>query len=172
MVANIFCYFVSGTEGVLNMKKEKGMTLLEVSLALIVTTSVMVTVWVSIQDMIRFYLTRTVAYTVINTMNIAIDTCKKQSGQSGQSGQCVITDGSLPKGNLTIKIKGPHIIGCLTLDGKINEDILKHMTSFYYVKKSGAKGDKHLSSLPIHPVEQPSDWCDKKQLEFYYRILK
>ncbi|WP_447403935.1 Tfp pilus assembly protein FimT/FimU (plasmid) [Escherichia coli] len=154
------------------MKKEKGMTLLEVSLALIVTTSVMVTVWVSIQDMIRFYLTRTVAYTVINTMNIAIDTCKKQSGQSGQSGQCVITDGSLPKGNLTIKIKGPHIIGCLTLDGKINEDILKHMTSFYYVKKSGAKGDKHLSSLPIHPVEQPSDWCDKKQLEFYYRILK
>ena len=109
------------------MKKEKGMTLLEVSLALIVTTSVMVTVWVSIQDMIRFYLTRTVAYTVINTMNIAIDTCKKQSGQ------CVITDigDSLPKGNLTIKINDPHIIGCLTLDGKINEDILKHMTSFY-----------------------------------------
>ncbi|EON3875524.1 Tfp pilus assembly protein FimT/FimU [Escherichia coli] len=158
------------------MKKEKGMTLLEVSLALIVTTSVMVTVWVSIQDMIRFYLTRTVAYTVINTMNIAIDTCKKQSGQSGQSGQCVITDigGSPPKGNLTIKIKDPHIIGCLTLDGKINEDILKHMTSFYYVKNSGAKGDNYLSSLPIHPVEQPkpSDLCDKKQLAFYYRILK
>ncbi|EHH7216670.1 hypothetical protein J5W37_004641 [Escherichia coli] len=150
------------------MKKEKGMTLLEVSLALIVTTSVMVTVWVSIQDMIRFYLTRTVAYTVINTMNIAIDTCKKQSGQ------CVITDigGSLPKGNLTIKINYPHIIGCLTLDGKINEDILKHMTSFYYVKKSGAKGDNYLSSLPIHPVEQPSALCGKKQLEFYYRILK
>ncbi|CAM6755987.1 type II secretion system protein [Escherichia coli] len=153
------------------MKKEKGMTLLEVSLALIVTTSVMVTVWVSIQDMIRFYLTRTVAYTVINTMNIAIDTCKKQSGQSGQ---CVITDigGTLPKGNLTIKINDPHIIGCLTLDGKINEDILKHMTSFYYVKNSGAKGDKYLSSLPIHPVEQPSDLCDEKQLKFYYRILK
>ena len=171
MVANIFCYFVSGTEGVLNMKKEKGMTLLEVSLALIVTTSVMVTVWVSIQDMIRFYLTRTVAYTVINTMNIAIDTCKKQSGQSGQ---CVITDigGSLPKGNLTIKINYPDIIGCLTLDGKINEDILKHMTSFYYVKNSGAKGDNYLSSLPIHPVEQPRDLCDEKQLEFYYRILK
>ncbi|MDA6499618.1 hypothetical protein OSL10_24245 [Escherichia coli] len=153
------------------MKKEKGMTLLEVSLALIVTTSVMVTVWVSIQDMIRFYLTRTVAYTVINTMNIAIDTCKKQSGQSGQ---CVITDigGTLPKGNLTIKINDPHIIGCLTLDGKINEDILKHMTSFYYVKNSGAKGDKYLSSLPIHPVEQPSGLCDEKQLKFYYRILK
>lgn len=168
MVANIFCYFVSGIEGVLNMKKEKGMTLLEVSLALIVTTSVMVTVWVSIQDMIRFYLTRTVAYTVINTMNIAIDTCKKQSGQ------CVITDigGSLPKGNLTIKINYPDIIGCLTLDGKINEDILKHMTSFYYVKNSGAKGDNYLSSLPIHPVEQPRDLCDEKQLEFYYRILK
>ncbi|EEV9335327.1 hypothetical protein EHD51_23415, partial [Escherichia coli] len=64
------------------MKKEKGMTLLEVSLALIVTTSVMVTVWFSIQDIIRFYLTRTVAYTVINKMNIAIDTCKKQSAQS------------------------------------------------------------------------------------------
>ncbi|EPP8181196.1 pilus assembly FimT family protein, partial [Escherichia coli] len=129
------------------MKKEKGMTLLEVSLALIVTTSVMVTVWVSIQDMIRFYLTRTVAYTVINTMNIAIDTCKKQSKQSGQ---CVITD--IGKGNLTIKINDPDITGCLTLDGKINEDILKHMTSFYYVKKSGAKDDKYLSSLPIHPV--------------------
>ncbi|STO19879.1 Uncharacterised protein [Escherichia coli] len=144
------------------MKKEKGMTLLEVSLALIVTTSVMVTVWVSIQDMIRFYLTRTVAYTVINTMNIAIDTCKKQSGQ------CVITDigGSLPKGNLTIKINYPHIIGCLTLDGKINEDILKHMTSFYYVKNSGAKGDNYLSSLPIHPVEQPSALCGKNSLNF------
>ncbi|WP_032293287.1 pilus assembly FimT family protein [Escherichia coli] len=156
------------------MKKEKGMTLLEVSLALIVTTSVMVTVWVSIQDMIRFYLTRTVAYTVINTMNIAIDTCKKQSGQSGQSGQCVITDigGSLPKGNLTITINDPDIIGCLTLDGKINEDILKHMTSFYYVKNSGAKDDKYLSSLPIHPVKQPRDLCGEKQLEFYYRILK
>ncbi len=168
MVANIFCYFVSGTEGVLNMKKEKGMTLLEVSLALIVTTSVMVTVWVSIQDMIRFYLTRTVAYTVINTMNIAIDTCKKQKGQ------CVITDigGSLPKGNLTIKINDSNIIGCLTLDGKINEDILKHMTSFYYVKNSGAKDDKYLSSLPIHPVKQPKGLCDEKQLEFYYRILK
>ncbi|ELW9075942.1 hypothetical protein SIN95_004254 [Escherichia coli] len=148
------------------MKKEKGMTLLEVSLALIVTTSVMVTVWVSIQDMIRFYLTRTVAYTVINTMNIAIDTCKKQRGQ------CVITDSSLPKGNLTIKINNSNIIGCLTLDGKINEDILKHMTSFYYVKKSGAKGDNYLSSLPIHPVEQPRGLCDEKQLEFYYRILK
>lgn len=152
------------------MKKEKGMTLLEVSLALIVTTSVMVTVWVSIQDMIRFYLTRTVAYTVINTMNIAIDTCKKQIGQSGQ---CIITDigSSLPKGNLTITINDPDIIGCLTLDGKINEDILKHMTSFYYVKNSGAK-DKYLSSLPIHPVEQPRSLCDGKQLEFYYRILK
>ena len=164
---NIFCYFVSGTEGVRNMKKEKGMTLLEVSLALIVTTSVMVTVWFSIQDIIRFYLTRTVAYTVINKMNIAIDTCKKQSTQ------CVITDmgSSLPKGNFTIKIKDSNIIGCLTLDGKINEDILKHMTSFYYVKNSGAK-DKYLSSLPIHPVEQPGDLCDGKQLEFYYRILK
>lgn len=151
------------------MKKEKGMTLLEVSLALIVTTSVMVTVWASIQDMIRFYLTRTVAYTVINTMNIAIDTCKKKSGQ------CVITDiaGSLSKGNLTIKINDPDIIGCLTLDGKINEDILKHMTSFYYVKNSGAKGDNYLSSLPIHPVKQPIKLCDdEKQLEFYYRILK
>ncbi|MDC8899386.1 pilus assembly FimT family protein [Escherichia coli] len=152
------------------MKKEKGMTLLEVSLALIVTTSVMVTVWVSIQDMIRFYLTRTVAYTVINTMNIAIDTCKKKSGK------CVITDiaGSLPKGNLTIKINDPDIIGCLTLDGKINEDILKHMTSFYYVKNSGAKDDNYLSSLPIHPVKQPiKKLCDdEKQLEFYYRILK
>lgn len=149
------------------MKKEKGMTLLEVSLALIVTTSVMVTVWFSIQDIIRFYLTRTVAYTVINKMNIAIDTCKKQSAQ------CVITDmgSSLPKGNFTIEIKDPHIIGCLTLDGKINEDILKHMTSFYYVKNSGAK-DKYLSSLPIHPVEQPGYLCDGKQLEFYYRILK
>ncbi|EFG5824832.1 hypothetical protein ACSEAQ_003651 [Escherichia coli] len=149
------------------MKKEKGMTLLEVSLALIVTTSVMVTVWFSIQDIIRFYLTRTVAYTVINKMNIAIDTCKKQSTQ------CVITDmgSSLPKGNFTIKIKDSNIIGCLTLDGKINEDILKHMTSFYYVKNSGAK-DNYLSSLPIHPVEQPGDLCDGKQLEFYYRILK
>ena len=171
MVANIFCYFVSGTEGVLNMKKEKGMTLLEVSLALIVTTSVMVTVWVSIQDMIRFYLTRTVAYTVINTMNIAIDTCKKKSGQ------CDITDitdiaGSPPKGNLTIKINNSTIIGCLTLDGKINEDILKHMTSFYYVKKPDAKGDKYLSSLPIHPVVQPRYFCGEKQLEFSYRILK
>ncbi|EFC3727172.1 hypothetical protein ACOQG1_004418 [Escherichia coli] len=150
------------------MKKEKGMTLLEVSLALIVTTSVMVTVWFSIQDIIRFYLTRTVAYTVINKMNIAIDTCKKKSTQ------CVITDmgSSLPKGNFTIKIKGSDIIGCLTLDGKINEDILKHMTSFYYVKNSGAK-DNYLSSLPIHPVEQPRGYlCDGKQLEFYYRILK
>lgn len=145
------------------MKKEKGMTLLEVSLALIVTTSVMVTVWFSIQDIIRFYLTRTVAYTVINKMNIAIDTCKKKSTQ------CVITDmGS----SFTIKIKGSDIIGCLTLDGKINEDILKHMTSFYYVKNSGAK-DNYLSSLPIHPVEQPRGYlCDGKQLEFYYRILK
>ena len=149
------------------MKKEKGMTLLEVSLALIVTTSVMVTVWVSIQDMIRFYLTRTVAYTVINTMNIAIDTCKKKSGQ------CDITDiGSPPKGNLTININNSNIIGCLTLDGKINEDILKHMTSFYYVKKPDAKGDKYLSSLPIHPVEQPRYFCGEKQLEFSYRILK
>ncbi|EGD9096716.1 hypothetical protein DN698_21470 [Escherichia coli] len=153
------------------MKKEKGMTLLEVSLALIVTTSVMVTVWVSIQDMIRFYLTRTVAYTVINTMNIAIDTCKKKSGQ------CDITDitdiaGSPPKGNLTIKINNSNIIGCLTLDGKINEDILKHMTSFYYVKKPDAKGDKYLSSLPIHPVVQPRYFCGEKQLEFSYRILK
>lgn len=150
------------------MKKEKGMTLLEVSLALIVTTSVMVTVWFSIQDIIRFYLTRTVAYTVINKMNIAIDTCKKKSTQ------CVITDmgSSLPEGNFTIKIKGSNIIGCLTLDGKINEDILKHMTSFYYVKNSGAK-DNYLSSLPIHPVEQPGGYlCDGKQLEFYYRILK
>lgn len=149
------------------MKKEKGMTLLEVSLALIVTTSVMVTVWFSIQDIIRFYLTRTVAYTVINKMNIAIDTCKKKSTQ------CVITDmgSSLPEGNFTIKIKGSNIIGCLTLDGKINEDILKHMTSFYYVKNSGAK-DNYLSSLPIHPVEQPRSLCDGKQLEFYYRILK
>jgi type II secretory pathway component PulJ len=164
---NIFCYFVSGTEGVRNMKKEKGMTLLEVSLALIVTTSVMVTVWFSIQDIIRFYLTRTVAYTVINKMNIAIDTCKKKNAQ------CVITDmgSSLPKGNFTIKIKGSDIIGCLTLDGKINEDILKHMTSFYYVKNSGAK-DNYLSSLPIHPVVQPRYLCDGKQLEFYYRILK
>ncbi|EJC4957272.1 TPA: hypothetical protein ACNBHX_004640 [Escherichia coli] len=155
------------------MKKEKGMTLLEVSLALIVTTSVMVTVWFSIQDIIRFYLTRTVAYTVINKMNIAIDTCKKQSAQSAQSAQCVITDmgSSLPKGNFTIKIKDPDIIGCLTLDGKINEDILKHMTSFYYVKNSGAK-DNYLSSLPIHPVEQPRNLCDGKQLAFYYRILK
>ena len=168
MVANIFCYFVSGTEGVLNMKKEKGMTLLEVSLALIVTTSVMVTVWFSIQDMIRFYLTRTVAYTVINTMNIAIDTCKKKKGR------CVITDidGSLSKGNLTIKINDSNITGCLTLDGKINEDILKHMTSFYYVKNSGAKDDKYLSSLPIHPVKQLKGLCNEKQLEFYYRILK
>lgn len=152
------------------MKKEKGMTLLEVSLALIVTTSVMVTVWFSIQDMIRFYLTRTVAYTVINTMNIAIDTCKKNKDR------CVITDidGSLPKGkgNLTIKIDDSNIIGCLTLDGKINEDILKHMTSFYYVKNSGAKDDNYLSSLPIHPVKQPKDLCNEKQLEFYYRILK
>ncbi|ENA6118251.1 hypothetical protein AB9H95_003941 [Escherichia coli] len=152
------------------MKKEKGMTLLEVSLALIVTTSVMVTVWFSIQDIIRFYLTRTVAYTVINKMNIAIDTCKKQNAQ------CVITDmgSSRPKGNFTIKIKDSNIIGCLTLDGKINEDILKHMTSFYYVKNSGASGakDKYLSSLPIHPVEQPRYLCDGKQLEFYYRILK
>ena len=168
MVANIFCYFVSGTEGVLNMKKEKGMTLLEVSLALIVTTSVMVTVWVSIQDMIRFYLTRTVAYTVINTMNIAIDTCKKNRGK------CDITDiaGSSPQGNLTITINNSNITGCLTLDGKINEDILKHMTSFYYVKKPDAKGDKYLSSLPIHPVEQPRYFCGEKQLQFSYRILK
>ncbi|EMK9076156.1 TPA: hypothetical protein HIF05_004780 [Escherichia coli] len=152
------------------MKKEKGMTLLEVSLALIVTTSVMVTVWFSIQDIIRFYLTRTVAYTVINKMNIAIDTCKKQSEQSAK---CVITDmgSSLPKGNFTIEIKDPHIIGCLTLDGKINEDILKHMTSFYYVKNLDAK-DKYLSSLPIHPVEQPRYLCNGKQLAFYYRILK
>ncbi len=166
MVANIFCYFVSGTEGVLNMKKEKGMTLLEVSLALIVTTSVMVTVWVSIQDMIRFYLTRTVAYTVINTMNIAIDTCKKNRGK------CDITDiaGSSPQGNLTITINNSNITGCLTLDGKINEDILKHMTSFYYVKKP--EGDKYLSSLPIHPVEQPRYSCGEKQLQFSYRILK
>ncbi|EFE7249864.1 hypothetical protein F9V24_24560 [Escherichia coli] len=153
------------------MKKEKGMTLLEVSLALIVTTSVMVTVWVSIQDMIRFYLTRTVAYTVINTMNIAIDTCKKKGGQ------CDITDitdiaGSPPKGNLTININNSNIIGCLTLDGKINEDILKHMTSFYYVKKPDAKGDKYLSSLPIHPVKQSRYFCGEKQLEFSYRILK
>lgn len=150
------------------MKKEKGMTLLEVSLALIVTTSVMVTVWVSIQDMIRFYLTRTVAYTVINTMNIAIDTCKKNRGK------CDITDiaGSSPQGNLTITINNSNITGCLTLDGKINEDILKHMTSFYYVKKPDAKGDKYLSSLPIHPVEQPRYLCGEKQLQFSYRILK
>lgn len=150
------------------MKKEKGMTLLEVSLALIVTTSVMVTVWVSIQDMIRFYLTRTVAYTVINTMNIAIDTCKKNRGK------CDITDiaGSSPQGNLTITINNSNITGCLTLDGKINEDILKHMTSFYYVKKPDAKGDKYLSSLPIHPVEQPRYFCGEKQLQFSYRILK
>ncbi|EGE7640041.1 type II secretion system protein [Escherichia coli] len=148
------------------MKKEKGMTLLEVSLALIVTTSVMVTVWVSIQDMIRFYLTRTVAYTVINTMNIAIDTCKKNRGK------CDITDiaGSSPQGNLTITINNSNITGCLTLDGKINEDILKHMTSFYYVKKP--EGDKYLSSLPIHPVEQPRYSCGEKQLQFSYRILK
>lgn len=148
------------------MKKEKGMTLLEVSLALIVTTSVMVTVWVSIQDMIRFYLTRTVAYTVINTMNIAIDTCKK--------GKCDITDiaGSSPQGNLTITINNSNITGCLTLDGKINEDILKHMTSFYYVKKPDAEGDKYLSSLPIHPVKQPRYFCGEKQLQFSYRILK
>ncbi len=153
------------------MKKEKGMTLLEVSLALIVTTSVMVTVWFSIQDIIRFYLTRTVAYTVINKMNIAIDTCKKQSAQSAQSAQCVITDMGSSKGNFTIEIKDSSIIGCLTLDGKINEDILKHMTSFYYVKNSDAK-DQYLSSLPIHPVEQPRYLCNGKQLAFYYRILK
>ena len=118
--------------------------------------------------MIRFYLTRTVAYTVINTMNIAIDTCKKKKDR------CVITDidGSLPKGNLTIKINNSNITGSLTLDGKINEDILKHMTSFYYVKNSGAKDDKYLSSLPIHPVKQQKGLCNEKQLEFYYRILK
>ncbi len=53
-------------------KREKGLTLIEVALAAMVTSVVMLSVWLQLQDMIKFYLSRNLSYTIVRRFDDVI----------------------------------------------------------------------------------------------------
>ena len=44
--------------------RQHGLTMIEVALAVMISTLVMTAVWLQLQDMIKFYLSRNTAYTI------------------------------------------------------------------------------------------------------------
>ncbi|EMZ6685608.1 prepilin-type N-terminal cleavage/methylation domain-containing protein, partial [Escherichia coli] len=44
--------------------RQNGLTMVEVALAVMISTLVMTAVWLQLQDMIKFYLSRNLAYTI------------------------------------------------------------------------------------------------------------
>ncbi|HHL9086071.1 prepilin-type N-terminal cleavage/methylation domain-containing protein [Escherichia coli] len=56
--------------------RQNGLTLIEVALAVMISTLVMTAVWLQLQDMIKFYLSRNTAYTINTRFDHVIDDIK------------------------------------------------------------------------------------------------
>ncbi|EEU9261462.1 PulJ/GspJ family protein [Escherichia coli] len=56
--------------------RQNGLTLIEVALAVMISTLVMTAVWLQLQDMIKFYLSRNTAYTINARFDHVVDDIK------------------------------------------------------------------------------------------------
>ncbi|EOW4438496.1 hypothetical protein ACSC77_004340 [Escherichia coli] len=64
---------------------QHGLTMIEVALTVMITTLVMVAVWLQLQDMIKFYLSRNTAYTITARFDHVIDDIKSSCLNSSNS---------------------------------------------------------------------------------------
>ncbi len=101
---------------IMHRTREKGLTLIEVALAAMVTTVIMLSVWLQLQDMIRFYLSRNLSYTILQRFDDVIaeinlscltatdgSTCDKDS--IIETIQNESSSGGEDAGELNVKIK-------------------------------------------------------------------
>ncbi|HBC1012730.1 TPA: hypothetical protein IGZ65_004406 [Escherichia coli] len=96
--------------------REKGLTLIEVALAAMVSTVIMLSVWLQLQDIIRFYVSRNLSYTILQRFDDVIaeinlscltatdgSTCDKDS--IIETIQNESSSGGESAGELNVKIK-------------------------------------------------------------------
>ena len=68
--------------------RQHGLTMIEVALAVMISTLVMTAVWLQLQDMIKFYLSRNTAYTINARFDHVIDDIKSSCLISANSTYC------------------------------------------------------------------------------------
>ncbi|CAM6743860.1 prepilin-type N-terminal cleavage/methylation domain-containing protein [Escherichia coli] len=97
--------------------RQNGLTLIEVALVVMISTLVMTAVWLQLQDMIKFYLSRNTAYTITARFDHVVDDIKSS---------CLIKasgTGSCDKDKIIKKIEMKNSSGGMF--GELNVNILE-----------------------------------------------
>ncbi len=68
--------------------RQNGLTMVEVALAVMISTLVMTAVWLQLQDMIKFYLSRNLAYTINARFDHVVDDIKSSCLISSVTTSC------------------------------------------------------------------------------------
>ncbi|ENV7121524.1 hypothetical protein ACFKT0_004720 [Escherichia coli] len=134
--------------------RQNGLTMVEVALAVMISTLVMTAVWLQLQDMIKFYLSRNLAYTINARFNHVVDDIKSSCLISSVTTSC---DKNKQMEKIEMENSSGGVFGELNVDIKtdsqnekmfdiwitynIKGSILQHLdrrtvrndTAFYYV---------------------------------------
>lgn len=146
--------------------KQNGLTMIEVALAVMIGTLVMIAVWLQLQDMIKFYLSRNTAYTINARFDNVINDIKKECSNTKCNDEKLAlientNASSTPYGKLNVLIKNDKnndknfdIWISYDVSGSVLQHIdkrsVRNSTAFYYVARCGStaqgKEDKSCGS--------------------------